>query len=321
MSNKIIIVAGDPNSINSEIIYKSLKKIDNRIKRRLYLIANYDLICQQYRKLHYKTNVIKINDIEDNIVSTNLKIIDIPINFKNPFKVNFKASSKYVLKSLNLAHSLAKKKKVKAIINCPIDKNLIKISKKIGVTEFLASKCKIKNSSEVMLIHNKKFSVAPLTTHLNVKDIAKKITSKLIIKKLMSLNKEFKKVFKIKPKIGVLGLNPHNAELNRKSEEVKEIMPAISKLKKAGLSIYGPLVADTTFVNNYKKYNVVVGMYHDQVLTPFKTLFHFDAINITLGLDYLRVSPDHGPAIDLIGKNKANYLSLLQCIRFINNKK
>ena len=319
MSNKIIIVAGDPNSINSEIIYKALKKINNKIKKRLYLIASYNLICKQFRKLNYKAKVIKINDIEDNIVSAHLKVIDIPINFNNPFKVSYKTSSKYVLKSLNLAHSLAKKKKVKAIINCPIDKNLIKVSKKIGVTEFLASKCKIKNSSEIMLIHNKKFSVVPLTTHLNIKNIHKNITSKLIIKKLMSLNKEFKKVFKIKPKIGVLGLNPHNGELNKKSKEVREIMPAISKLKKAGLNVYGPLVADTTFVNNYKKYNVIAGMYHDQVLTPFKTLFHFNAINITLGLNYLRVSPDHGPAIDLIGKNKANYLSLLQCIKFIGN--
>jgi len=320
MNNKIIIVAGDPNSINSEIIYKTWKKIDNKIKKKLYLIANYNLICKQYRKLKYKTNIIKINNIEDNIISSNLKIIDIPINFKNPFKVGLKASSKYVLKSLDLAHTLAKNKKVKGIINCPINKNLIKVSKKIGVTEFFAYKCKIKNSSEVMLIHNKKFSVVPLTTHLSIKNIPKNITSKLIIKKLMSLNKGFKKVFKIKPKIGVLGLNPHNAELNEKSEEVKEIIPAISKLKKAGLNVYGPLVADTTFVNNYKKYNVIVGMYHDQVLAPFKTLFHFDAINITLGLNYLRVSPDHGPAIDLIGKNKANYLSLFQCIKFINNK-
>ena len=321
MNNKIIVIAGDPNSINSEIIYKAWKKIDNKIKKRLYLIANYNLISSQYKKLKYKANVIKINNIEDNITSANLKIIDIPINFKNPFKVSFKASSKYVLKSLNLAHSLAKNNKVKGIINCPINKNLIKVSKKIGVTEFFASKCKIKNSSEIMLIHNKKFSVVPLTTHISIKNIHKNITTKLIIKKLMSLNKGFKKVFKIKPKIGVLGLNPHNAELNRKSEEVKEIIPAISKLKKAGLNIYGPLVADTTFVNNYKKYNVIVGMYHDQVLAPFKTLFHFDAINITLGLNYLRVSPDHGPAVDLIGKNKANYLSLIQCIKFITIKK
>tara|TARA_B100000579_G_scaffold128806_1_gene103876 strand:- start:86 stop:1051 length:966 start_codon:yes stop_codon:yes gene_type:complete len=321
MSNKIIIIAGDPNSINSEIIYKTWKKIDNKIKKKLYLIANYNLICEQFRKLKYKTNIIKIKNLEDNIISNNLKILDIPINFKNPFKVSFKESSKYVLKSLNLGHLLAQKKKVKGIINCPIDKNLIKISKKIGVTEFLASKCNIKDSSEIMLIHNKKFSVVPLTTHLNIKDVSKKINSKLIIKKLVSLDKEFKKVFKIKARIGVLGLNPHNAELNKKSEEIKEIIPAISKLKTRGLRIYGPLVADTTFVNNYKKYNVIVGMYHDQVLTPFKTLFHFDAINITLGLNYLRVSPDHGPAVDLIGKNKANYLSLLQCIKFINNIK
>ena len=319
MNNKIILIAGDPNSINSEIIYKTWKKIDNKIKKKIYLIANYNLISSQYKKLKYKANIIKINDIEDNIISTNLKIIDIPINFKNPFKVSFKESSKYVLKSLNLAHSLAKNNKVKGIVNCPINKNLIKTSKKIGVTEFFASKCKIKNSSEIMLIHNKKFSVVPLTTHISIKNIHKNITTKLIIKKLMSLNKGFKKIFKIKPRIGVLGLNPHNAELNEKSEEVKEIIPAISKLKKAGLNIYGPLVADTTFVNNYKKYNVIVGMYHDQVLTPFKTLFHFDAINITLGLNYLRVSPDHGPAIDLIGKNKANYLSLFQCVKFINN--
>ena len=321
MSNKIIIVAGDPNSINSEIIYKAFKKIDSKTKKRLYLIGSFDLICKQFKKLRYKSKIIKIKNIEDNIISTKLKIIDIPINFKNPFKINFKTSSKYVLKSLNLAHSLAERKKVKGIINCPIDKNLLKVSKKIGVTEFLASKCKIKNSTEVMLIHNKRFSVVPLTTHLDIKNIAKKITSKLIVRKLKSLNKEFKKIFKIKPKIGVLGLNPHNSELKRKSEEVKIIIPAISKLKKFGLNIYGPLVADTLFVNNYKKYDVVVGMYHDQVLTPFKTLFHFDAINITLGLGYLRVSPDHGTAIDLIGKNKANYLSLIQCIKFITIKK
>ena len=319
MSNKIIIVAGDPNSVNSEIIFKAWKKIDNKIKKRIYLIANYNLIYKQYKKLRYKIKLIKINNIEDSIISTNIKVLDIPINFKNPFKVNINEASRYVVQSLNLAHLLANNKKVKAIINCPINKNLIKISKKIGVTEFFAFKCKIKNSSEVMLIHNKKFSVVPLTTHLNIKNVSSNISSDLIIKKLTTLNKEFKKIFKIKPKIGILGLNPHNAELSKKSEEIKEIIPAIFRLKKAGLNIKGPLIADTIFINNYKKYNVIVGMYHDQVLTPFKTLFHFDAINITLGLNYLRVSPDHGPAIDLIGKNKANYNSLLQCIKFINN--
>ena len=111
MSNKIIIVAGDPNSVNSEIIFKAWKKINNKIKKRIYLIANYNLIYKQYKKLRYKIKLIKIDNIEDSIISTNIKVLDIPINFKNPFKVNIKESSKYVVQSLNLAHSLAKKKK------------------------------------------------------------------------------------------------------------------------------------------------------------------------------------------------------------------
>ena len=135
---------------------------------------------------------------------------------------------------------------------------------------------------------------------------------------MLSLDKGFKKLFKKKPKIGILGLNPHNDEYSKNSEEMKQIIPAISFLKKRNLNISGPLVSDTIFINGYKNYNVIVGMYHDQVLSPFKALYHFDAINITLGLDYVRVSPDHGPALDLIGKNKANYISLFECIKFIN---
>ena len=122
---------------------------------------------------------------------------------------------------------------------------------------------------------------------------------------------------KKKPKIGVLGLNPHNAEFRKNSEEKRIIFPSTLKLKKKGMNIKGPLVSDTIFMNDYKNFDVIVGMYHDQVLSPFKTLFKFDAINITLGLDYIRVSPDHGTARNLIGKNKANPLSLLKCIDFL----
>ena len=85
-----------------------------------------------------------------------------------------------------------------------------------------------------------------------------------------------------------------------------------------GININGPLVSDTIFINDYKKFDVIVGMFHDQVLSPFKALFKFNAINITLGLKYLRVSPDHGVAKNIIGKNKADTTSLLQCINFIN---
>ena len=115
-----------------------------------------------------------------------------------------------------------------------------------------------------------------------------------------------------------MGLNPHNAELRKKSEEVKIIIPSILKLRKLGFNLTGPLISDTLFIEDYKKYDVIVGMFHDQILSPFKTLFKFDAINITLGLKYLRVSPDHGTAINLIGKNKAVITSFLSCVNFLN---
>ncbi len=318
MKNKILILAGDPNSINSEIISKIWNKIDKPIKRKLYLIANYNLINKQFKKIKSRTPLIKVKSLNENLQTNKLKLINIPLNFKEPFKVSLKDSKKYIAESFNLAHKLSQKKDVKGFINCPIDKRLLGNSKKIGVTEFLAAKCKISKNSEVMLIHNKSLSVVPLTTHISLKSVAYRINATLITKKIYTLQKQFKKLFKKKPKIGILGLNPHNGELSKNSEEIKIIIPTISKLKKGGYNVEGPLSADTFFVNNYKKYDVVVGMYHDQVLTPFKSLFKFNAINITLGLNYLRVSPDHGPARDLIRKDKANYTSLLNCIMFIN---
>ncbi len=118
-----------------------------------------------------------------------------------------------------------------------------------------------------------------------------------------------------------MGLNPHNSEMRNESEEKKIIIPAILKLKKLGLSVSGPLVSDSIFINDYKKYDVIMGMYHDQVLAPFKALYKFNAINITLGLNYLRASPDHGTASNIIKKNKAIETSLLNCIYIVNKLK
>ena len=106
-----------------------------------------------------------------------------------------------------------------------------------------------------------------------------------------------------------------------KIQKKKIIIPSIRKMKNSNININGPLVADTVFIKDYKKYDVLVGMYHDQVLAPFKSIFKFDAINITLGLKYLRVSPDHGTAKNLIKKNKANPKSLIKCINFIDKFK
>ena len=120
-----------------------------------------------------------------------------------------------------------------------------------------------------------------------------------------------------RPRIGLLGLNPHNAEFRKGSEEITLIIQSVKSLKK-NINITGPLISDITFVKDYNNYDVIVGMYHDQVLSPFKSIFKFDAINLTLGLKYLRASPDHGTAANLIGKKKADPMSLIKCVEFIN---
>jgi 4-hydroxy-L-threonine phosphate dehydrogenase PdxA len=317
MKNKIILIAGDPNSINSEIIFKSFKKLSKSLKNRIYLIGSYDLISQQLRKLNFNLKLEEIDNIKEVNKGSSLKIININIKFKNPFKVERNEASKYVLKSLNLAHKIAVEEKVAGIINCPINKNLLN-KKRIGVTEYFAKKCQINDNSEVMLIHNKKLSVAPLTTHIDIKNVSKNINAKNIIKKTKTIEKWFKINLNKKPNIGVLGLNPHNSEMRNGSEEKRIINPVILKLRKAGIKISGPLVSDSIFINNYKKFDVIMGMYHDQVLSPFKALFKFDAINITLGLKYFRASPDHGTAYNIIKKKKANETSLLNCINYIH---
>ena len=192
------------------------------------------------------------------------------------------------------------KRSVCGLINCTIDKSL---PNKTGVSEYLADKCEVQ-INEVMIIKSQNFSVCPITTHIEIKQVSKKIKSKTIITKVKTIQKFFKEYFKKKPKIGILGLNPHNAEYRPDSEEVKEIIPAIKKLNKIGYKVNGPLVSDTIFMKEYKKYDLLVGMYHDQVLAPFKSIFKFNAINVTLGLKYLRASPDHGTAINLIKKRK-----------------
>ena len=319
MKNKIILVSGDPNSINSEIIYKSWKKVKKSLRNRILVISNAHLLTQQFKKLKYPIKVVAVNDFNQKIKDNNLKVFNVDVDFKNPFNVNKKNSSKFVIECLNYAHKFALSDNSSGVINCPINKNLLK-KKKIGVTEFLAKKCKIRKDSEVMLIYNKQLAVSPLTTHIDLKDVSKKITTPLIVNKVIKINSWYKRNFRKKPKIGILGLNPHNGELRKYSEEKKVIIPAILKLKKLKISAFGPLVADTIFMN-WGDYDVIVGMYHDQVLSPFKTIFKFNAINITLGLKYFRASPDHGTAINLIGKNKANYISLLNCINFLNNFK
>jgi len=315
-NKKIIIIGGDPNSINSEIIFKTWKKLNKSVKKNIFIVANYELMKKQLYQLKYPLKLKIVKNLNEKSEKNVAKIINIDLKFKNPFKVSKKNAATYVENSLNIGHKLAMNKDVCGIVNCPINKHLLR-KRNFGVTEFLANKCKIKSKSEVMMISNGNFSVCPITTHINVKNISKNIKFKTIITKVETIQKFFKNFYKRNPKIGILGLNPHNAEFEKRSEEVKQIIPAISHLKRSRFKVKGPLVADTIFISDYKNYDVIVGMYHDQVLSPFKTMYKFDAINITLGLKYLRVSPDHGVASNIIKKKVANHTSLYKCLMFL----
>ena len=314
MKKPIAITTGEPKSINSEIIYKSWKKIKNN---NLFLIGNFLLIKKQFKKLGFKVSLKKITSINEFKKKNILQILDVPLNFKDPFKIKEKDNNIYNLRCLDLAHMLANKGMVSGIISAPVDKGIFK-QKYPGVTEYLAYKNNLKNS-EAMMIYNKQLSVVPITTHIDIKDVIKKINANLIRKKILTVNSFFLKNLKKKPKIAILGINPHNSENRKKSIEKKMIEPMVLKLRKNQVDIFGPFPADTLFIkDNLKKFDVVIGMYHDQVLSPFKAICGFDGINITLGLKYIRVSPDHGTGKDLIGRNKANALSLINSIKFLN---
>ena len=316
MKNIIAIIAGDPESINSELIAKAWKKKYLFKNTNIFIIGNFKLINKQLNLLNIKINTEKILDLKQKNFHKNLLVYDVPIAFKKPFKINLNSKRKYVLGCLKKGVELAKQKKIQGFVNCPINKKDI-FKSNFGVTEFLAKNSHILGK-EAMIIYNKKFSVCPITTHIKVKNISKNLSKQKIFEKILTINKFYLTNFGFKPKICVLGLNPHNYELKNNSEEKKIILPVIIKLKKRGIKVSGPVPADTAFIKN-TKFNIYVGMYHDQVLTPFKALFNFNAINVTAGLPYLRVSPDHGTGKNIIKKNLANPFSLIESINFFKH--
>ena len=315
----ILIVAGEPNSIFLEIFFKTLKK--KIINNPIVLIVSKDLFFKQMRQLgfNYKVNFINEKNINfKEINNKKINIINVTYEFKNAFEKITDKSNKYLTKSFSIALMLLKKNNFLGLINGPISKKNFLKEKYLGMTEYLASKTKRRNKV-AMIIYNKKLSVSPLTTHLPLKLVPKMITKKKIINQVKLINEFYKKEFKKRPKIAVTGLNPHCESNYKSSEEIKTIIPAIKFLKKKNIKIEGPFAADTIFLKEVSsRYDVIIGMYHDQVLAPIKTLFAFDAINITLGLPFIRISPDHGPNLKMLGQNKSDPKSLVQAIKFLN---
>jgi len=319
--NKLVgIIAGEPNSISSEIIFKSWK-LRKKYKHKLFfVIGSAKLLEIQKKKLNYKFNIkkidkdFKINDLK----STSLPVYNINYKQNKPFDKISAKSSKYILECFDRAIKLTNNKKILGFINCPVSKESLFKKKHQGITEFLSKKSGI-NGKEVMLIYNKKLSVSPITTHIPLNKVSSKIRKSLIIKKVKIINTFYKKFFNKKPNFAILGLNPHNYSPSKNSEEIKIINKAVKNLLKLKIRVKGPIPADSSFMIFKKyKFDVIIGMYHDQVLTPFKALYNYDAINITLGLPYIRISPDHGVGGNIVGKKIANPKSLIESIKFFN---
>ena len=313
----IIIVAGEPNSIFFELFFKVIKK---KIKSPIILIASKKLITKQAKILKKKINFNITSEFEIIKKKNNLKKINlIDVDFKQSSgfsKITIK-SNHYIANCFSIAIKLLKKNVSNKFINGPISKKTFLKKKFNGITEYLANKTNTKRFA--MIIYNKNLSVCPLTTHIPIKYISKKINKQTIIDKVKLIDNFWKKKFNKNIKIGITGLNPHCESIDDFNEDKKIILPTIKKLKKLKYNIKGPFAADTIFLkNNRKKFDLIIGMYHDQVLTPIKTLFEYDAINVTIGLPFIRVSPDHGPNEAMLGKNKSNYLSLHNSIKFLD---
>ena len=313
----IIIVAGEPNSIFLEIFFKSLKK---NYSSPIILIASHKLLLAQMKKLNFKKKIrlLEFEKLPKYVLNNEtINLIDSNYIFSKTFlKISTKSNS-YIKRSFDLAFKIISSEITNKLINGPISKKNFLKNKYLGITEYIADKYSIKKKA--MLIYNKNLSVCPVTTHLPLKLVSKKINQKNIIEKIELLDEFYIKNLRLKPKIGVLGLNPHCESIDKFNEDEKIIKPAINKMKKKGYRVSGPHSADTIFLNaNRKNFNVILGMYHDQVLTPIKTLYEYDAINITLGLPFLRISPDHGPNEKMMGKNLSNPLSLIQAIKFLD---
>ena len=314
----IIIISGEPNSIFLEIFFKTLKKLNT--KKPLILIASYKLVQLQMIKLKFKKRIKIINQnhfFNSKLDNRCINLIDVKYNPSKAFENISSKSNNYIERCFEVGFNIIKKNNIKRLVTGPISKKTFLNKKYLGLTEYISKKFNVKKNA--MLIYNKKLSVCPITTHLPLKLVTKNINRKLIIEKVKIINEFYKTRFHFKPKIAILGINPHCESIHKINEDEKIVKPTVKYLQKLKYKISGPYPADTIFLKkNIKNFDIIVGMYHDQVLTPIKTLFEYDAINITLGLPFIRVSPDHGPNVRMVGKNISNPLSLIRAISFLD---
>src|SRR5699024_2448224 len=235
-------------------------------------------------------------------------------------KINFgeedKSLGKYTLKSLEAAVKAIQKEEIEVLVTAPINKNVIQSDQFNfpGHTDYLAKEL---GGESLMFMVSEELKVGLLTDHVPVKDVAQKITPQLIEDKVRLITQSLKQDFRIqRPKIAVLGINPHSGDNGViGKEDEKTLKPTIKKLNDEGNLIFGPYAADSFFgTKNYKNFDAIIAAYHDQGLIPFKTLSFGSGVNFTAGLSRVRTSPEHGTAYEIAGKNKADFKSFREAV-------
>lgn len=320
------ISIGDLNGIGGEVILKTFE--DSRILEFCTPVIFASSKVMAFLKNHFKST-INFNDI-NNINQIVFGRVNVLNCWNEPVQIEFGKEDfnmgGYAIKSLQEATKALKENAINVLVTAPINKHNIqsKDFKFPGHTDYLAEQL---DGDSLMLMVADKLRVGLLTDHVPVKDIAVKISADLIEKKINTIYETLLKDFKIiRPKIAVLGINPHTGDNGVIGNEDDEIMrPTLKKIKEQGKLVYGPYAADSFFgSNNYKNFDAIIASYHDQGLIPFKTLSFGQGVNFTAGLSKIRTSPDHGTAYEIAGKGLADEGSFKEAvftaIQIFNNR-
>ena len=313
---KVGISVGDLNGIGLEVILKTFERMGMYDFCTPVLFASYKVVSFQKKELKISTLISSISKPSE-AISGKLNIVN---SWEEGVNIEFGESTelagKYALESLNIATAALKNKDIDVLVTAPINKKNIQSDefKFPGHTEFLEDKLE---GNSLMLMISDTLRVGVVTGHIPISKVPESITGELITSKVNIVNNTLIQDFGIpKPRIAVLGLNPHNGDngvIGMEDEEV--IRPAIAKMFDEGMSVFGPYAADGFFgTDNYKSFDAIIGMYHDQALIPFKTLSFNTGINYTAGLDRIRTSPGHGTAYELAGKGTADFKSFEEAV-------
>ncbi|KNB62975.1 MULTISPECIES: 4-hydroxythreonine-4-phosphate dehydrogenase PdxA [Chryseobacterium] len=313
---RVGISIGDFNGIGPEIIMKSLK--DKTITDFFTPI-----IFGSGKLFTYQKNIFKLN-LNFNYITEASQAQNGKLNMLNLVKDNSNVelgkpseeSTKMAIDSLEAATEALMKGEIDVLVTAPINKDeMVKMGfKHAGHTGYFEEKF---NKKGLMFLVTEGLKVAVSTHHIPISQVAENISKEKIKKQIKALNQTLIEDFSIsKPKIAVLGLNPHSGDGGViGNEEIEIISPAIKELSDQGILAFGPFPADSFFQpSKYKSFDAVLAMYHDQGLAPFKTLAYEEGVNYTAGLPFIRTSPDHGVAYDIAGKNIADEQSFMEAI-------